>query len=258
VSTRPPPGVLDAFGVEGPTILLVGGEGRSWRADGVVLKPAPSEAEWEWLGAHLPTVREAGFRLALPVPALDGSWVIDGWCAQGWLAGAHPTSPVWTDVLRVSTLLHDAMRHLPRPAFVDERTHHWAVADRIAWGNVDGPTHPVLDRLLALRRPIDLPAQAIHGDLTENVLDADGDAPAVIDPTIYWRPAGYASAIVVGDAVRWFDAEPEPLLDSVSAIDVLGQLMVRASIFRLVTTLLFGGDIEPYERDLDLIDLVGV
>ena len=80
----------------------------------------------------------------------------------------------------------------------------------------------------------------------------------MIDPTIYWRPAGYASAIVVGDAVRWFDAEPKPLLDSVSAIDAFGQLMVRASIFRLVTTRLFGGDIEPYDRDLALIDLVGV
>ena len=253
-----PAAVLEAFGVAVPAIRLVGGEGGAWRVGGLVLKPAPSEVEWEWLGTHLPTVRQEGFRLGLPAPALDGRWVIDGWCAQTWVAGAHPTTPVWTDVLRVSALLHDAMRHLPRPVFVEDRTHHWAVADRVAWGEAGAPTHPVLDRLLARRRPIDLPAQAIHGDLTENVLEADGAAPAVIDPTVYWRPAGYASAIVVGDAVRWFDADPEPLLDAVSAIDAIGQLMIRASIFRLVTTLLFGGDVEPYERDLALIDLAEV
>jgi hypothetical protein len=35
------------------------------------------------------------------------------------------------------------------------------------------------------------------------VLFHDGLPPAIIDFTPYWRPVGYASAIVVADALVW-------------------------------------------------------
>jgi uncharacterized protein (TIGR02569 family) len=253
----PPASVLEAFGVRAPSEPLEGGEGRSLRAGDLVLKPAPSATEWAWLGEHLPMVRGDGFRLALPVPAVDGRWVVRGWCAQTWVTGAHPNPPRWLDVLAVCDRLHTAMRHLERPAFLDERTHPWAVGDRVAWEELAPDVeHPLLDRLLVARRAVDLPPQAVHGDLTENVLFARGRPPAVIDVSLYWRPSGYAHAIVVGDAVRWMHAEPASLLAAVEHVPAFPQLFVRASIFRLVTTLLFGGDAEPYERDLEIVGLL--
>jgi len=58
--------------------------------------------------------------------------------------------------------------------------------------------------------------------------------------TPYFRPPGFASAVVIGDAVRWRDADPEPLLEATASDPAFPQLFVRAVIYRLVTSLLFG------------------
>jgi uncharacterized protein (TIGR02569 family) len=248
------------FGVVGGGDPLRYGDSMVWRAGDLVFKRAPSIEEWAWLGEHLPTVREEGFRMTLPVPATDGRWVVDGWCAQTWLAGDHARSERWLDVLVVGERFHRACAQLPRPAFIDARDHPWAIGDRVAWGEAPSPAdHELLRRLLSVRRPLDLPSQLIHGDLTENVLFDPKLPPAVIDPTPYWRPAGFASAIVVGDAIRWFAADPIPLLDATSHIAEFPQLLVRASIARLVTTLVFGhADPAFFERDVDIVvDLAG-
>ena len=94
--------------------------------------------------------------------------------------------------------------------------------------------------------PIAAPSQLIHGDLTENLLFVDGLAPAIIDVTPYFRPRGFAAAVVVGDAVRWRDADPDPLLAAVAHESWFPQLFVRAVIYRLVTSLVFG----PYRCEL--------
>lgn len=81
-ASPPPAHVVKAFaGVDGAEAVS-GGEGRCWRAGWVILKPCDSAVMWEWLAEHLPTVKPEGFRLPLPVPARDGRWIIDGWCAQ--------------------------------------------------------------------------------------------------------------------------------------------------------------------------------
>jgi uncharacterized protein (TIGR02569 family) len=260
VSGPPPRPVVEAYGGRGVAAALTGGEGHSWRVGDLVLKPWEDGAEWAWLGEHLPTVREEGFRLALPVPASDGRWVVDGWCAQTWVAGSHPAEPRWTDVLSTCDRVQLAFAHLPRPTFVDTRTHPWSVGDRVAWGEADPPVqHPFLVRLLDMRRAIDLRPQVIHGDLTENVLFADPMPPAVIDPTLYWRPAGYANAIVVGDAVRWAEADPAALVAATAHIQAFPQLLVRAVIARLVTTLVFDRrEVAYFEGDVRLaVELAG-
>jgi prepilin-type processing-associated H-X9-DG protein len=68
----------------------------------------------------------------------------------------------------------------------------------------------------AARRSIAAPEQLIHGDLSGNVLFADGLPLAVINMSAYWRPAAYASAIVAVDAVLWHGADVE-LLAAVAA-----------------------------------------
>jgi hypothetical protein len=82
-------------------------------------------------------------------------------------------------------------------------------------------------------------SQLVHGDLTGNVLFHDELPPAIIDFVPYWRPTEYATAIVVTDAVLWENA-PTELLNGVSA-----QYLLRALIFRGVTSLEFGTDWRP-------------
>ena len=112
-------------------------------------------------------------------------------------------------------------------------SHRWAVADRVAWGEADADLPALVEPLLARQRPVDLPCQLVHGDLGGNVLFADSQPPAVIDVSPYWRPAGYADAIVVADAVAWAGADHnlvERLLSQQGE-----QLLLRAVLFRVAT-----------------------
>jgi len=88
--------------------------------------------------------------------------------------------------------------------------------------------------LVAALRPVRVPSQLIHGDLTGNVLFDDAQPPAIIDFSPYWRPPAYASAIVAADALVWERADRQ-VLDAVAHISDFGQYLVRALIFRSVT-----------------------
>jgi len=246
--------VLAAFGATGDPVALGGGGGRAWRAGDVVLKPCNDEAEWAWLGEVLPTIAQDGFRLALPMRAPDHRWVVDGWGAQPLLAGAHAER--WLDVIRIGDRFHASIAALERPGFLDARTSPWSVGDRVAWEELAPPiAHPILDRLLAMRAPVSAPSQVVHGDLTENLLFAEGLVPAIIDVTPYFRPRGFASAVVIGDAVRWRDADPEPLLAEVAHDRRFPQVFVRAVIYRLVTALVVGRtDVAYFEPDVALAE----
>ena len=57
--------------------------------------------------------------------------------------------------------------------------------------------------------------------------------PAVIDLSPYWRPAAFATAIVVADALVWEGAD-ETLLDALTTVEPFDQMLVRALLYRLV------------------------
>jgi uncharacterized protein (TIGR02569 family) len=232
----PPPHVLAAFGVSAEPEPLAGGTGTTWRCGDLVLKPLDiSVEELEWQGELLDGLCGAGFR----VSRFRGS--SDGWCAWEHLAGAH-RARAWPEVIAVGEHFHAAMAHVPRPAFLDRRTSHWAVGDRVAWGERsarDFAQVKHLSRLVGALRPIDTSAgQLVHGDLTGNVLFAEGLPPAVIDFSPFWRPIGFAAAVVVGDALLWEGAD-ESLLAAVEHVEDFPQLLLRALIFRAVVDALF-------------------
>lgn len=240
MSAPPPSQVLRAFGVEERPRHLCGGTGTSWRAGERVFKPCHSAVEWHWLAAHLPRVAAEGFRLPLPLASIDGRWVVDGWCAQQWVEGCHREAERWPDLFAVDVHLHDALAALPQPAHWALRQDRWSQADRMAWGEVAPPANAQLQVLLDLRQPLDLPAQLIHGDLTGNVLFAAVGLPAVIDLSPYWRPRGYATAILIADLVCWHGVDADSVLERVGQVDHFPQLMVRALLFRMATDLLAG------------------
>jgi uncharacterized protein (TIGR02569 family) len=233
---RPSHDVLAAFGSAGDLVPLAGGRGLAWRVGDLVFKPAdlaPDELTWQ--ADMLPTVHDSDIRLSIPQRASTGELVVDGWTAWSYLPGEHREGR-WSEVIAVGDRFHAAVAGLARPAFIAARTDPWAIGDRVAWGEV--PVDPYRDvphvaRLVEHLASVDARSQLIHGDLGGNVLFADGLPPGIIDLSLYWRPAPFASAIVVADALVWEGAD-RSLLDSVADVDDFGQMLVRALLYRLV------------------------
>jgi uncharacterized protein (TIGR02569 family) len=245
---RPPPEALAAFGVAVAPEPLAGGRGTSWRAGNLVLKPLDATvAEIEWLGTLFDSLRPDGVR----IPRLRG--LHGGWCAWDLLEGEHRDGR-WADVIAAGERFHAALLGVPRPSFLDSRASVWAIGDRVAWGELPAAEYrhvKHLARLADALRPVDESAsQLVHGDLTGNVLFADGLPPAVIDFSPYWRPPAFATAVVVGDALLWEGAD-ESLLDAVAHVEDFPQLLLRALIFRAVADALVRGGAphRPDDRD---------
>ncbi|HKE51289.1 MAG TPA: hypothetical protein VKE25_07250 [Actinomycetes bacterium] len=234
----PPKRVLEAFRVHGELDPLPGGQRPAWRCGDVVLKPLDtSEQMLEWQSRVLtPLTHLADLRVAPPLRASDGSMVVEDWTAWPYLSGS-PARGRWSEVAAAGARFHTAMAHVPRPSFLDERTDHWAVADRVAWGEL--PLSDYSDvwgmAMLGHRlRHVDAAPQLIHGDLSGNVLLHLQLPPAVIDFSPYWRPPEYATAVVAADALLWHGADAGAL-DVLTAIPSRSQMLLRAMIFRLVT-----------------------
>ena len=149
---------------------------------------------------------------------------------------------------------HAALAAVPRPSFIERRTDHWAVGDRVAWGEIPAESFrhvKHVPRLLEALDPVDMSdSQLVHGDLTGNVLFDDALPPAIIDFSPYWRPTAFASAVVVGDALVWEGAD-ESLLGAVDHVADFPQFLLRALIYRAVVDALFraGETHRPDEDD---------
>lgn len=251
----PPPYVLAAFGATEEPQPLAGGQGTAWRAGDLVLKPldwSMAVEELEWQGDVLERVDCDGFRISRVRRAQDGSALVDGWSAWDFVEGEH-RERVWVEVIEVGERFHAALGHFSRPSFIDRRTDHWAVGDRVAWGEsrvADFAHVKHVPRLIAALRPVDATSQLVHGDLNGNVLFAEGLPPAVIDFSPYWRPPAFATAIVVCDALVWEGAN-ETLLDVVAHVRDFAQFLLRALIYRAVVDALFrtGQPHRPDESD---------
>lgn len=234
---RPPPqDVLSAFGVSGTPTALSGGQGLAWRADHIVLKPADATEEaLEWEARTLAEITLDTVRVGRPEPSTAGTFIVDGWSASVFCLGRHEPRR-WSDIIAVGRRLHRALSQVARPEFLASRVDPWAVADRAAWGETSLAPYrdvPHIARLEAVLEPVRGRSQVIHGDLTGNVLFADALPPAVIDLSVYWRPAEFATAIVVADALVWEGADVGELTSALDG-DEFGQLLARALLFRII------------------------
>jgi uncharacterized protein (TIGR02569 family) len=246
--TEVPRHVLEAFGIRGAVRRLPGGQGTSWRADWLVLKPHADETEIRWLAGLCSRHAFEGLRVPAPVPASHGRLVVDGWCATPFTAGSpvpdddqHAES--WLPVLAAGRRFHAAVHDEPPPPFFARRSHRWARADHATWYGVPEPVPVQVDQrrreFAALTHAEGLPDQLVHGDLSGNVLLAADREPAIIDISAYWRPAVYADAVVVIDALLWWRTEPSLIelaqLDGLPR-DAWTSLLARAAIFRLLAS----------------------
>lgn len=233
--------VFEEFGADfASRERLDGGRGRTWRAGHVVVRPTGGGSEADWRAEVLGDLEHTHeFRTPRPIRAASGVWVVDGWEALQWVPGAADQTRV-SDVLRAGDAFHRAVAGLPKPSFIDTSDDPWALADRMAWGEHQLPSDPMLNRLAAQFRPVQTRSQVIHGDLLGNVLFADGQPPAIIDWAPYWRPAGLGSAIAVVDAVCWHRAPLEAVDELGADVPEWSQLVLRALTFRIATFHLLG------------------
>jgi uncharacterized protein (TIGR02569 family) len=234
---RPPEHVLEAFGAAGLGEKLAGGRGTAWRFGRVILKPLdvlPDELTWlEQIAASHPV---PAFGISVPLRSRAGDLVVDGWTAFPLLEGEHRPGR-WQEIAAVARAIAEQFEGVERPAFLDDRSHAWARADRLAWDEeeeVDLDGAPFLADLLAARRVVSGRPGIIHGDLAGNVLFDDSTRPAVIDFTPYWRPVQYSIAIVAVDAVC-FEGAPLSLLHTIDDSDEFAQYLLRALVFRIAT-----------------------
>jgi uncharacterized protein (TIGR02569 family) len=258
-----PAHVLDLFAVPGPGEPVPGGQGHSVRAGDLVLSPGRDPRVSAWLNPVLarlavrlderPNRRPRDIRIAMPVPARNGEWVVEGWGASRYEPGTTACRDVEVLVATGRVLhaeLDSAVRS--RPDVLDERSDRWAEAERLVFEYPDRipATSPLVGRLAAELAPLSLgPDQLVHADLAGNVLlDASG-APVVIDVAPYWRPVLWAEAVCTIDAVLHL-AAPMAAMAAMARFTngPERQAMLRAALFRLLSDV--EADLAAYERAL--------
>lgn len=243
--------VLDLFVVPGDVRRLPGGSGGSVLAGDLVLSPgrdariaAQLSPRLARLAAELdtrPRRRRRDLRIAMPIPARDGAWTVDGWGASRYEPGTVACDDLAV-VRATGALLHAefASAFADWPLADEAPRHRWDRAERIAFG-----TEPDLDEypsaqadfardLLARRTGEPLGRnQLVHADLAGNVLLDGAGAPVVIDVAPYWRPVRWAEAVCVLDMVMWSGADPTAMADWAAGAG--RQAMLRAGIFRVLS-----------------------
>lgn len=230
-----------AFGVreaEPEPLDAVGGP--SWRCGEVVLRPVSAPTEAAWMAQTMDGLQVDGVRLARPVRSTDGRWVVAGWAGARHLTGR--TEPRYDEVVAASLRLHAATAALPRPPFLDDRQDVYALADRAAFGEQQVPLPAerggrLFGEFVGARRPVPLAEQVVHGDLFGNVLFAGSAPPGVIDLAVHWRPAEWAAAVVVVDALAWGGAD-DGLADRWAHLQQWPQVLLRALLYRVAVNAL--------------------
>jgi uncharacterized protein (TIGR02569 family) len=231
--------VLEAFGVADAPEPLAGGQGETWRAGDIVLKPVGDPGVHDWVSEVQAGWTSAAVRVPDPVRAAGGAWRHEGWAAHRFVPGTTARAGDDPDRFRAGVeAFHAATAGLTAPAALVGRADPWARADRVAWEGAEpagsDATVTLVRRATAALRPLDLPAQVVHGDLGGNMLWHDDLPPAVIDVSPYVRPAGWPLAVVAMDAVCWEGADPA-LLDRWGDVAEWDQLLLRAVVFRIAT-----------------------
>jgi uncharacterized protein (TIGR02569 family) len=232
--TVPPQSVLEAFGVTGQPRLLEGGQGETWQAGSIVLKPAGMAAEARWRASILNALPDTDrVRIARPVRAVSGDWLHEGWEA-GYLVAGRTDPKRWNAAIEAGAAFHELLADVPRPDFLDDRDNWWSRGDRAAWDLAASAEAPVLRRLMEAREPVPAAEQLVHGDLLGNVLYGPGLPPAVIDWAPYWRPTSWAAAVAVVDALCWHGADRD-LVERWGHLAHWPQMLLRALLFRMIT-----------------------
>ena len=233
---KPTQEILNAFGTSEEPVLLTGGQGINYRAGNMVFKPVADSkgASWE-ADIYSKIITNDKFRVPRPIRAKDGSWVFNGWTAYEFISGKHIPGK-YAESIAISREFHKALAVFPKPDDFDKGTNVWSIADKMAWGDI--PFHDFelsnkpLKNIFSLIKENKLPSQLMHGDWGPgNILFDDKLPPAVIDFSPYWRPADFAIAVMMLDAIAWEGAN-ESIFDLGKDVADFQQLLLRGIVRR--------------------------
>jgi uncharacterized protein (TIGR02569 family) len=229
--------VLKAFNLNGALEWLPGGQGTTWRIGTGIVKPIEEPKEALYVADIMNEIIPTDFRVARPIKANTNSWIYEGWVAYQYIEGEHKKE-LLDEKIATCRAFHEALANFPKPHLLEERKHLYAIADRMAWQEqplkASEKAKPLVEDLQKLIHPIKVKTQLIHGDITGNILFADNLKPAVIDLSPYWRPADYALAVLLVDAIVWEHAEHTILEHMLLVIPDFDQLLLRALIGRIM------------------------
>ncbi|KAF9766219.1 hypothetical protein IL306_001401 [Fusarium sp. DS 682] len=255
---QPSKGVLDAFGAENTLIHVPGGRGLCYQdGKGILFRPSDDDEESEYIGTLCKLLLELDpidYRVPSPILAPGGpeKYVCDGWTAWTYVEGKATPQGNFGTLMRACHAFHvDTARLVTaKPLFISTRQNRFTEADLVTWEekkleDVEGLNNDIivmiqstLDQLLSLKQPFqhEMKNQLIHGDLTGNVLfdTASNNPPAIIDITLYWRPAEYAEAIIVADGLVWLK-EGRELVEMYGFDHTRMQLLARALYWRCLS-----------------------
>jgi uncharacterized protein (TIGR02569 family) len=258
--------IIKAFGISGEPTPLAGGQGTSFRVGDVVLKPTNNAVEASWVADIFGSIFSDNFRVPKPIRAENGMWIFNGWTANSFVSGEHLVGH-YAEAIELSKVFHEALIDIPKPTFFDKRNDVWSVADKIAWSELPLPnfelTNEPLQRIFSLLRKNELPNQLIHGDWgTGNILFDNKLAPAIIDFSPYWRPADFAIAIMIIDAMV-YEGATVSIIGLCKSIKDFDQLLLRALVRRICEYIGHQNHIENIQdrsedilKHLELIDTV--
>ncbi len=234
--TTLPAHVRTAFGVNDvePRPVVWAGR-RAWHCGEVLVRPVPDNVVAAWSAAVLDGLQVDGVRIARPLRSSDGRWVVGGWAACRFIPGY--VEPRYDEVVEASLRLHAAMATVSRPRILDDRDDLVARSAASAFAErrltLDPATGGELYVQLAeFRKPIQLTPQLVHPELFGAVLFDEHGVPAVIDLVPCWRPAQWAAAVIVVDALAWGGAD-EGLPQRWTNLEEWPQVLLRALLHRL-------------------------
>ena len=249
-SSAPSAEVLDLFAVPESAEPLPGGRGAFVAGDLVLSRVEMGDrVDRSWLAPTLarlavlldeqPGRGPGSLRIAVPVPARDGSIVVDGWEAHRFEPGTRVVEDV--AVIRAAgRLLHARLAsHIGTPVGIDLPT----LEDLADPADLTDPApHARRARSLitqtellraTMPEPPQGPRQVVHASLPGRVLiDASG-APVILQVVAAWDTAARADARCLVQAIVTGRADPADLdamslVQKVSVLDVLPDLIGRA------------------------------
>ncbi len=242
------------FNLAGDPQILPGGSATNYQIRNVVLKRiretslennhSPELAAW--IAGFTSRTVQTGFRLPLPLPTVEDTWITDdGWVATSFLTGHHPTTEEIPACMRAMQSLHLALAQIPAHPLMNDNHTAWGLAHRWCWDEkptkVQIELQLLMNRLYALRQPISTsPWQLIHADLNpENILVEPGLAPAFLDFSPFWGPPEFAIAIYANfSGPRRRDMA---VLRHFSHLPNFKQLLIRAAIRMLLVVSVLDG-----------------
>jgi uncharacterized protein (TIGR02569 family) len=248
--------IANKFGSIGIPKLLDGGQGTTYRSGEIILKPVGFLAESKEAAEIVSGLTESPL-LNLPkaVKSINGNWVEDGYVAWNFVPGTERQG-YYSEKLKVCDYFGDIFGGLGKPKFLDLKNDEYTIADRVAWGELERIYPPeqqeIIDLVKSKIRPVNLPSQIIHGDISGNMVFTESGLPGVIDLTLYWRPRNFTKAILLIDAITWEDADPD-IYDLVSNEPEIDQLLIRAALRRIVTGFEFVKSARRVDRNWETV-----